>query len=98
MKKMYENKDFYLSAFLLASGIALQSHHREDSITVFKFNKNNTTKKLVDEYYTMSGSVKPMQYGTSIRNLKNILHSVASESYKDLNNENKNKHRHFSRS
>jgi len=88
--QIYENKDFYLSAFLMASGIDLISHRRQGSITVFGFEKNNTVQKLVDQYYTMEGSVKPMIYGRSIRSLKNILHSVhdeISESHKDLNND-----------
>ncbi len=100
-KQIYENRDFYLSAFLIASGIDLISHRRQGSITVFGFEKNNEVKQLVDQYYTMDGSVKPMLYGTSIRSLKNILHSVhdeVSESHKDLNNEFKNKERNFSRS
>ena len=87
MQNIYENKDFYLSAFLIASGIKLLTHRRDGSITVFGFEKNNKVQILVDQYYTMSGSVKPMKYGASIRSLKNILHSVASESYKELNHE-----------
>ena len=49
MKKMYENKDFYLSAFLMASGIDLISHRRQGSITVFGFQNNKQLKQLVDK-------------------------------------------------
>ena len=94
--QIFENKDFYLSAFLMASGIDLISHRRKGSITVFGFQKNKQLKQLVDQYYNYSGEVIPMRYGSSIRNLKNILHSVhdeVSESHKDLNNEFTNKQR-----
>lgn len=99
--QIFENRDFYLSAFLIASGIDLISHRRQGSITVFGFEKNKQVKQLIDQYYNYSGEVIPMHYGSSIRNLKNILHSVhdeVSESHKDLNNEFKNKQRNFSRS
>ena len=88
LQNLYQNKDFYLSAFLMASGLDLVDHRRVGPITIFGFEKTNTLKNLVDQYYSMSGSVKPMKYGSYIRNLKNILHSnVASESNEELNNE-----------
>ena len=95
---LYENKDFYLSAYLMASGVDLVGHRRQGPISIFGFIKNNKVKQLVDQYYSMSGSVKPMQYGNYIRNLKNILHSVTSETNKELNNEFNHKQRNISRS
>ncbi len=85
MQNLYENKDFYLSAFLMASGLDLVEHRRKGAITVFGFENNNKLKQLVDQYYAMRGSVKPMQYGTYIRNLKSILHNAFSESNSEVN-------------
>ena len=79
-KQFYENKDFYLSAFLMASGIDLHSHQRQGPISVFRFIKNNELINLVDQYYTDGGWVKPMRYSTYIRTLKSILHNALSES------------------
>ena len=98
MQNTYENRDFYLSAFLMASGLDLVEHRRQGPITIFRFNKNNEVKELVDQYYSMSGSVKPMQYGTYIRNLKSILHNTLSESNSEVNYVKQNKQRSFSRS
>jgi hypothetical protein len=79
-KQFYENKDFYLSAFLMASGLDLVEHRRQGPISVFRFIKNNELINLVDQYYTDSGWVKPMRYSTYIRTLKSILHNALSES------------------
>ena len=95
MQNIYENRDFYLSAFLMASGVDLLSHRRQGPITVFGFENNNIVKKLVDQYYAMSGSVRPMQYGTYIRNLKSILHNALSESNSEEQHVKQNSRRHI---
>ena len=92
--KIYENKDFYLSAYLMASGLDLVEHRRQGPISVFRFIKDNKLKNLVDQYYTDSGEVKPMRYSTYIRTLKSILHNALSES-KSENNYVKQNSRRF---
>ncbi len=91
MQNLYQNKDFYLSAFLMASGLDLVEHRRQGPITIFGFEKNKKLMNLVDQYYAMKGSVKPMQYGTYIRNLKSILHNALSESNSEVNYVKQNK-------
>lgn len=96
-KQFYENKDFYLSAFLMASGIDLHSHQRQGPISVFRFIKNNELINLVDQYYTDGGFVKPMRYSTYIRTLKSILHNALSESKSENNYVKQNQKGNFSR-
>ena len=96
-KQFYENKDFYLSAFLMASGIDLHSHQRQGPISVFRFIKNNELINLVDQYYTDGGWVKPMRYSTYIRTLKSILHNALSESKSEKNYVKQNQKGNLSR-
>ena len=96
-KQFYENKDFYLSAFLMASGIDLHSHQRQGPISVFRFIKNNELINLVDQYYTDGGWVKPMRYSTYIRTLKSILHNALSESKSENNYVKQNQKGNLSR-
>jgi hypothetical protein len=98
MQNLYENKDFYLSAFLMASGLELVEHRRVGPITIFGFKQNEKLMNLVDQYYAVKGSVKPMIYGTYIRNLKSILHNAVSESNSEVNYVKQNKKgKYFSR-
>ena len=91
MQNLYENKDFYLSAFLMASGLELVEHRRVGPITIFGFKQNDKLMNLVDQYYAVKGSVTPMIYGTYIRNLKSILHNALSESNSEVNYVKQNK-------
>ena len=95
--QFYENKDFYLSAFLMASGLDLHSHQRQGPISVFRFIKNSKLINLVDQYYTDSGEVKPMRYSTYIRTLKSILHNALSESKSENNYVKQNQKGNLSR-
>ena len=98
MQNLYENKDFYLSAFLMASGLDLVEHRRVGPITIFGFKQNEKLMNLVDQYYAVKGSVTPMIYGTYIRNLKSILHNSLSESNSEVNYVKQNKKgKYFSR-
>ena len=98
MQNLYENKDFYLSAFLMASGLDLVEHRRVGPITIFGFEQNEKLMNLVDQYYAVKGSVTPMIYGTYIRNLKSILHNALSESNSEVNYVKQNKKgKYFSR-
>ena len=95
--QIYENKDFYLSAFLMASGLDLVEHRRQGPISVFRFIKNSKLINLVDQYYTDSGEVKPMRYSTYIRTLKSILHNALSESKSENNYVKQNQKGNLSR-
>lgn len=70
-----QTRDFYLAAYLVASGIKLQSHNRYDGSTVFYFTNDNCTQEAMNTYYNMNGMVEPITYANSIKALKSIVHS-----------------------
>ena len=75
MKNEYKSQDFYLSAYLMSSGIGLRSYHKENRLTVFVFEWNENLDQIITQYYNMQAQVNPVIYGQSIKNLKSIIHS-----------------------
>ncbi len=82
----YSNSDFYLSAYLLASGFKLIEHTRKQGLTTFVFETNDNIENAVKEYYSMNAIVEPMKYGNSIRALKSIIHSYTTSTSNQGNN------------
>lgn len=81
MNKIYRNRDFYLSAFLISRGCPLIGHSRENqTITLFEFEETAELTKTVEQYYSMTASVEPMAYGAAIRSLKSVIHAANSNS------------------
>jgi len=74
----YTNRDFYLSSYLIATGIQLKSYRKTNGITTFEFDNSENLNKLITKYFTMSASVEPMAYGAAIKNLKSVIHSNAN--------------------
>lgn len=75
---IYQNKDFYMSAFLIASGCKLQGCERERSFTLFNFEDTDSLQKLVTAFYTMKATIEPMSYSSVIRSLKSVIHASNS--------------------
>jgi hypothetical protein len=71
----FATNDFYLSAFLVASGIPLASHQRSNGKTSFEFASNDELTRLIDEYYADQVKVSPIRYGNSLKNLKALIYS-----------------------
>ena len=71
----YTNRDFYLSSYLLASGMRLKSFHKTNGITTFEFDNSEKLQDLIKDYYSMNAFVNAMQYGSAIKNLKSVIHS-----------------------
>ena len=71
----YTNRDFYLSSYLIAVGKQLKSYHRTNGITTFEFDNSEKLQQLIQEYYSMQGSIEPMAFGSAIKNLKSVIHS-----------------------
>lgn len=82
--EIIDNSDLYCSAFLIASGYPPQSHTNQFGIITFSFVKSEEVEKLLDNYYSLQGSVNPSQFVSAIKNLKSII-------YKDKNKEPYNK-------
>ncbi len=77
----YNNKDFYLSAFLITSGCSLVGTVKENSVTtLFEFNDTAQLQNLIKQYYSMTATVEPMAYGAAIRSLKSVIHATNSNS------------------
>lgn len=75
MKNFIPIRDFYLAAYLVAAGIKMQSHHKQNDSTIFNFNENDRTDEAINSYYSMSANVEPVSYGNAIKALKSIVHS-----------------------
>ena len=71
----YTNRDFYLSSYLIAVGEQLKSYHKTNGITTFEFDNSEKLQQLIQEYYSMQGSIEPMAFGSAIKNLKSVIHS-----------------------
>jgi hypothetical protein len=82
MTQFKKTNDLYLAGYLLASGFSLESHIRQGTSTVFCFNESDKLNKLVEDYFNVKGAVNPLQYGSALRILKNIIYQ------KDNNNDN----------
>ena len=74
----YTNRDFYLSSYLIATGVQLKSYRKTNGITTFEFDNSDKLHNLIHKYYSMTASVEPMAYGAAIKNLKSVIHSNAN--------------------
>jgi hypothetical protein len=71
----YTSQDFYMSAYLMAVGINLQTYRRDSGLTTFVFVSSQELEEHVREYYAMEARVNPVLYANALRNLKSIIHS-----------------------
>ena len=74
MNKQFETKDFYLSAFLLASGFKLRGHTKNAGLTTFEFEETQKLTNAIVTYYGFSSTVEPITFGNTMRTLKSIIH------------------------
>lgn len=77
--KTYETKDFPLAAFLVTSGLPLQSHVRQGKVSTFMFSETRQLQNLVSQFYGFQASVNPVAYANAFRNLKSIMYSNTTE-------------------
>ena len=75
MTKKYQSKDFYLAAFLIASGATLLGYEKSAGLTNFEFEETDTLNSLIQKYYGFKAIVNPVTYGNALRTLKTIIHS-----------------------
>ena len=78
MQNYKQTSDFYLSAYLIATGIKLQSHNKINNSTTFYFTDDEKTHQAIDIYYSMGAAVEPITYANAIKALKSIVHSYDS--------------------
>jgi hypothetical protein len=63
--KTYETKDFPLAAFLVTSGLPLQSHARQGNVSTFMFSETHQLNDLVSQYYSFQASDLPPLDGSN---------------------------------
>ena len=78
MTNNYTSRDFYLAAYLVASGIELSKHERIDGLTTFYFYNSQALQNLVNDFYALKAVVNPVTYGNALRNLKTIIHASSN--------------------
>ncbi len=74
MSPSFETKDFYLTAFLMASGFQLRCHSKSAGLTVFTFDETPELTNAIGSYYGFTGSVEPITFGNCMRTLKTFIH------------------------
>ena len=77
----YEVSDTYLAGYLMASGIPLVSNRREGYKTIFCFDQTDKLQELVNGYFNMTQKVIPLQYGSALKILKNIIYQREDYNY-----------------
>jgi hypothetical protein len=77
----YKTSNFYLSAFLEASGIPLVSHERSDGKTTFEFAQIDGLFQLIHDYFSDQVRVSPIRYGNSLKNLKAMIYSTNTNTH-----------------
>ncbi|MAT37968.1 MAG: hypothetical protein CL946_00005 [Ectothiorhodospiraceae bacterium] len=80
----YQTADFYLSSFLVANSLPLAGHSRDLGKVTFEFPQTEETKKLINEFYELRGSVEPNSFSSAIKYLKKVIYD-----YKPKYKENK---------
>ena len=81
---LFSTKEFYLSAYLIASGVPMRSHQRLNNVPNFCFEDSERLHELVEEYYSPSCLVNPVAYGNALRNLKSIIHANIYSNSKEI--------------
>ena len=79
MNDIYTTKDFYLSSYLIASGVNLQRSFKDAGYTIFEFDETKQLQSLVKSYYGFSATVNPVTYSNAIRSLKTIIYSNSND-------------------
>jgi hypothetical protein len=76
MQNQYTSRDFYLSAYLIATGAELAEYERDPmGLTTFVFRGDNNLSENVRKFYALEALVSPVVYGNALRNLKSIIHA-----------------------
>lgn len=70
----YETQDYFLSAYLVASGLVMATHHWDGNKMIFEFDQSDKLLKLVQTYYSLQGQINPQAFTAALKNLKNIMY------------------------
>jgi len=76
MQTNIESREFYSSAFLMASGVDLIDTYKQGPLTVFVFENTQNAKDLLKKYFAMKAIVNAAKYAAAIKNLKSVIHGT----------------------
>jgi len=79
MQTKFESREFYSSAFLIASGIELLRIYKEGPRTVFVFEDTEQVQTLLKNYFGMQATVNAASFAGAIKNLKSVIHTSHSQ-------------------
>ncbi len=71
----YTSRDFYLSAYLIATGNELAQYTKDaGNLTTFVFHNSQELQQHVRKFYALEALINPVVYGNALRSLKSIIH------------------------
>jgi hypothetical protein len=73
---IYETKDLYIAAYLIAIGHSLKSHSRYDGEIYFVFDNNENIQQEVNKFISRKALVDPVAYSQSMKSLKSVLYAI----------------------
>lgn len=76
--QIYKTDDFFLSCFLLGSGIEIQAvepYPDSDKKFIFCFFNTNQLQQLREDYLISKAKISPQDYEAARRKLKSIIYS-----------------------
>jgi hypothetical protein len=72
----YTSRDFYLSAYLIATGNELAQYRKDaGNLTTFIFHNSHELQQSVRKFYALEAVIDPVVYGDALRSLKSIIHA-----------------------
>jgi Domain of unknown function (DUF5659) len=71
----FETRDFYLACFLRCTGYDLIDLRAEGRRKVFVFRDRPTRRGDVLAFYGDTGSVRPLAFTSTIKDMKGLLHN-----------------------
>ena len=75
-----ELNDFYLAAYLIASGYAMLNISRIGNQSIFIFEGSEEIRRNVGNYYANIADVNAPRFAQEIKKLKNIIHTTYTKS------------------
>ncbi len=75
--RTYTSRDFYLCAYLIATGCELEAYRKDGgNLTTFVFNNSQELQQHVKKFYALEATINPVVYGNALRNLKSMIHAT----------------------
>ncbi len=72
----YSSRDFYLTAYLLATGNPLERYQKDATgKTTFVFLSTPELNQQIHKFYALEALVNPVEYGNALRSLKSLIHA-----------------------